>query len=219
MKPDQENAKRILDALAHFWIIKSEIEYLPDEHVDKLLDREIRDLLTTCFTKPQDVVFKTQRYFREPYPRRWIIRGKNGALVAHIGVHEKQIEGNGSTFRIGGICEVCVHPDYRGRGYVKLMLKCIHAWLSGHGFAFAVLFGDHRVYGSSGYVRIDNLVHGGDGDGWKPVKAMVREMSDTPWPGGEVRLPSRHSLTPAYPHRRGTAIFITTAQRSPERRN
>lgn len=169
--------------------MKQEIEYLPDESVDHALDREIRDLLTTCFTKPQDVVFKTQRYFREPYPHRWTIRNENGALVAHIGVHEKNVEAGDRTFRIGGICEVCVHPDYRGRGYLKLMLKCIHTWLVEHGFVFSVLFGDNRVYGSSGYVRIDNLVHGGDEEGWNPVKAMIREMSNTPWPAGEVRLP------------------------------
>lgn len=165
-----------------------DITYLPDERVDEAVDREIRDLLSTCFTKPRDVVFKTQRYFREPYPHRWIIRDEHGPIVAHIGVHEKNVEAGDKTFSIGGICEVCVHPDYRGRDYVKLILKCIHTWQTGHGFVFSVLFGDKRVYESSGYLKIHNLVHGGDKDGWTPVKAMVREMSETPWPGGEVRL-------------------------------
>ena len=50
--------------------MKPEIEYLSDERVDDALDLEIRGLLTTCFTKPQDVVFKDRRYFREPYPHR-----------------------------------------------------------------------------------------------------------------------------------------------------
>lgn len=169
--------------------MKPEIEYLPDSSVDEALDQEIRGLLTTCFTKSQDVVFKTQRCFREPYPHRWIIRGKHGALVAHIGVHEKKVELNGSTFRIGGICEVCVHPDYRGKGYVRMMLNCIHEWLSEHGFCFAVLFGDPLVYGSSGYVRVGNLVHGDPEKGWTPAHAMVHEVSSTSWPTGNVRLP------------------------------
>ena len=94
------------------------IEYLPDDNVTDTLDYELRSLLTTCFTKPQDVVFRDRQYFQEPYPHRWVIRDENNAIVAHIGVHEKQVETEGRTYRIGGIAEVCVHPDYRGKGYV-----------------------------------------------------------------------------------------------------
>ena len=106
------------------------IEYLPNDSVTGSMDYELRGLLTTCFTKPQDVVFRDRRYFREPYLHRWVIRDDNNAIVAHIGVHEKQGEAEGRTCRIGGIAEVCVHPDYRGKGYTRMMLKCIHAWLS-----------------------------------------------------------------------------------------
>ncbi len=81
------------------------MEYLSDDSVDDTVDRQIRVLLTTCFTKPQDIVFKTQRYFREPYPHRWVIRDVNKVLVAHVGVHEKQVLAGDKAFRIGGICE------------------------------------------------------------------------------------------------------------------
>ena len=117
------------------------IEYLPNDSVTDSMDYELRGLPTTCFTKPKDVVFRDRRYFREPYPHRWVICDENNAIIAHIGVHEKQVETEGLMYRIGGIAEVCVHPDYRGKGYVRMMLKCIHAWLSEHGFAFAVLWG------------------------------------------------------------------------------
>ncbi len=169
--------------------MKTEIEYLPDSSVDDALDEELRGLLTTCFTKPEDVVFGSQRYFREPYRHRWVVRDKHGAIVAHIGIHEKKIEAEGRTFRIGGIAEVCVHPDYRRKGYVRMMLRRIHDWLREHGFAFAVLFGAPPVYGSSGYEQVSNLVHGGGEKGWKQVMGMIKELSGTPWPRGEVRLP------------------------------
>lgn len=169
--------------------MKPEVEYLPDDSVDRTLDEELRGLLTTCFTKAQDVVFKDRRYFREPYPNRWVIRDGRGALVAHIGVHEKEVETGGTTFRIGGICEVCVLPAYRGRGYVRAMLESAHDWLTARGFVFAVLFGNPRVYGSSGYVQVTNLFHGGEEEGWKQVNAMVRELAGTPWPSEEVHLP------------------------------
>ena len=160
------------------------IEYLPDDNVTDTLDHELRGLLKTCFTKPQDVVFKYRRFFREPYPHRWVIRNENNAIIAHIGVHEKQVETECSMYRIGGISEVCVHPNYRGKGYVRMMLKCIHAWLSEHGFAFAVLFGDRLVYRSSGYVQVTNLFLGGSQEGWKQINRMIRDLCETPWPSG-----------------------------------
>ena len=169
--------------------MRPEIEYLPDASVDDALDRQLRDLLTTCFTRPQDVVFRDRRYFREPYPHRWIIRDKRRTIVAHIGVHEKQVEAAGRTYLVGGIAEVCVHPDYRGRGYVRMMLRTIHRWLSKHGFVFAVLFGDPHVYGSSGYIQSTNLFHGNDQEGWKPAKGMITELSETSWPRADVHLP------------------------------
>jgi hypothetical protein len=82
--------------------MKPEIEYLSDNSVDDALDQEIRGLLTTCFTKPQDVVFKDRRYFREPYPHRWVIRNGQGVLVAHIGVHEKEVEAEGMIRELFG---------------------------------------------------------------------------------------------------------------------
>jgi predicted N-acetyltransferase YhbS len=169
--------------------MKPEIEYLPDERVDDALDLEIRGLLTSCFTKPQDVVFNDRRYFREPYPHRWVIRDSHGALIAHIGVHEKHVEIEGSKFRIGGICEVCVHPDHRGKGYVRRMLKLIHEWLSERGFVFTILFGDPLVYGSSGYVQVANLFNGGDAEGWRQAKGLMNELSGTQWPSGKVLMP------------------------------
>jgi predicted N-acetyltransferase YhbS len=166
----------------------SKVEYIADENVDPGMDQELRNLLSTCFTKPKDYVFKTQRYFIEPYPNRWIVRGENGKVVAHIGVHEREIHAEGKVYRFGGIAEVCVHPDARGMGLVKKMLVVIHEWLSARNFAFSILMGDPRVYSSSGYVEVDNIVSGGGEAGWKPFEGMVKELSETPWPSGEVRL-------------------------------
>jgi hypothetical protein len=170
-----------------------EVEYLPDSSVDASLDAELRNLLTLCFTKPEDVVFKTQRYFHEPYPHRWVIRDTHGSIIAHAGVHEKTVEAGAHTFRIGGIAEVCVHPDFRGRGYVKKMLACVHDWLIRHEFEFAILFGKPDVYTSSSYVEVNNLIHDdvtSDGENCTSQSpAMVRQLSDTPWPAGQAYLP------------------------------
>lgn len=171
--------------------MNSNVQYLPDNTIDDALDAEIRGLLTTCFTKTEDVVFRTRRHFVEPYPHRWTIRDAQGRLVAHIGVHEKSAEVEGRTIRIGGIAEVCVHPDCRGRGYVKAMLECVHDWLRRNGYAFSVLYGDPKVYGSSGYVEVDNLAYGNDAEGWHRTSGMVRTVSGEAWPASEVRIPGK----------------------------
>lgn len=167
-------------------------EYVADATVDAAMDARICALLSECFTKPQDVVFRTQRYFREPYPHRWVITTGQGALVAHAGVHEKRIVAGGKTYRTAGLAEVCVHPGHRGQGCVRTMLASIHEWLVPRGFEFAVLFGNPRVYGSSGYVAVGNLVHDSDaGVGMfrKPISCLARELTGIPWPATDVYLP------------------------------
>jgi len=169
------------------------IAYLPDASVDAALDAEIRTLLTTCFKKPQDTIFATQRYFREPYPDRWVSRDAEGRLVAHIGVHAKTVQAAGIIHPIAGIAEVCVHPDYRGQGTVGRMLEIVHDRMRAAGRDFALLFGNPAIYRSSGYVAVDNLVHDADKPGGdtrrEPIAALVRPLTDIPWPAGEVYLP------------------------------
>ena len=173
-----------------------EITYLHDSMVDAEIDRKIRDLLTACFLKAESDVFRHRRYYKEPYPNRWVIRDDRQKFVAHIGVHEKVIQAPTGLHRFGGIAEVCVHPDARGRGYVKAMLAVIHSWLAERGFEFSVLFGDPEVYGSSGYTVVKNLVMDIDPTSpdspREPVTAMVRPLSESTWPDGEVYLPGLH---------------------------
>jgi hypothetical protein len=82
------------------------IEYIKDEDVDPGLDRELRNLLTICFTKPEDAIFLKRRYFREPPQHRWMIRVESTKIIAHIAIHEKVVKAKGKTYRIGGIAEV-----------------------------------------------------------------------------------------------------------------
>ena len=161
------------------------IEYLADACIDAAQDRELCGLLSTCFTGPVNEVFKTQRYFHEP----WVIRDERGALVAHVGVHEKLVEAGGESHRFGGIAEVCVHPDYRGRGYIKEMLAVIHDWQARHGFVYSILFGKPEVYGSSGYVAVENVYCRAAVDqAPKRMTALVKELAGAPWPAAAAHL-------------------------------
>ncbi len=163
-----------------------------DSDVDGVLDAQIRDLLSLCFTKPGDEVFRTQRFFREPPQHRWFLTGQHDPILAHVALHEKQVTCGSSDIRIGGVAEVCVHPHARGRGYVRKLLDAAHAWLRSQDIPFAVLFGDPRVYQSSGYHSVQNLFlpeKAASGTvTWEPKAAMICELSDRPWPPEHVYL-------------------------------
>lgn len=146
------------------------ITQLRDEEVSESLDRELRDLLSICFTKPEDEVFRYRRYWKEPPAYRWIMRNAGGDLIAHAAAHDKVIivggrepgpeesnspAGESEELRVAGMAEVAVHSAARGMGHVKELLGVAHPALQRIGFGFAILFGRPPVYRSSGY-RIAN---------------------------------------------------------------
>jgi predicted N-acetyltransferase YhbS len=174
-----------------------DIVYLPDREVDTSTDLAIRRLLTLCFRGEGDDVFKQRRYWKEPYPNRFVIRGPADNLIAHVGVHEKEVRSGDTRYRFGGIAEVCVHPDYRSRGYVRSMLNVIHPWLAERGFVFSILFGNPEYYSSSGYEKITNLTMDDNplqpgGKRHPATDVMVHALGPTPWPKAEVYLPGLH---------------------------
>lgn len=162
-----------------------DVKYVKDADVGYDLDLRLRELLSICFTKPGDEVFRDRRYFKECPSHRWIVYDEKDRLIAHVALHEKKVDSFGQEIPIGGIAEVCVHPEFRGQGLVRRLLSESHKWLRSHGYLFAVLFGDPLVYRSSGYVLVDNLLQKNKAeDGtvkWEPVVAMVCELGETKW--------------------------------------
>jgi len=175
-------------------------EYLPDSAVNADDDQQIRDLLMKCFTIEDTALLQTQRWFYESPAHRWVIRDERGVIVAHMAAHAKRVVCEGASWPIGGIADVCVHPEHRGRGHVRAIAREIHEFLRTHGFVFSVLFGSPKVYGSSGYVSVKNIWMEEDLPKWLPclstkgkwknVPGMVYELSDMRWFGAEmVELP------------------------------
>ncbi len=171
----------------------SSIEYRCDRDVDETLDQQIRSLLTRCFTGPQDAVFHHRRYFHEPCARRWFVRDGQMGIAAQVALHDKEVRAGENVHRIGGVAEVCVHPDFRGRGLVKQLLGEVHTWLKKNDVPFSVLLGDPHVYTSSGYQVVTNLFYDANQDGRKVRRvlssAMVCTMNEASWPNGDVYLP------------------------------
>jgi hypothetical protein len=165
------------------------IKIIDDGEVNPQLDAELRGLLSGCFTK--DPVFRTRRFWKEMPSRRAILRNAPGDLGGHVAVHRKVLGSMAGDLLVGGIADVCVRADCRGRGYVRAMLAKVHDDLAAGKFDFAMLFGDKAVYSSSGYVNIDNPLRFLEGDE-VVVKAfdyaMIRPVRLHDWPAGEIDL-------------------------------
>lgn len=164
-------------------LIGSGIEsfYLSDAEIDSDCDRAIRDLLCACFTRPEHARFKTQRFFYSPYPHRWLLRSGNRP-IAHLGIHEREMIAGPKRLPCGGIADVCVHPDFRGRGLMRRLLTDAHAWMRNRGWAFSILFGDEQVYQSSGYSRAPVVLENPPADIPQPMPALLYRLGDEHWP-------------------------------------
>lgn len=165
--------------------------YVADDRVDKALDRELRTLLSTCFTKPEDYVLHERRYFCDPYPHRWVMCDKGGTLIAQLGLHERYIEADGEVIAIGGLGDVCVLPAHRRKGYVKQLVAAADEKARELNFAFCLLFGNLKIYGSSGYVPVNNVYVEEKGKR-KKQPGLVKLISGRPWPMGRVHLQGRY---------------------------
>lgn len=168
------------------------VQDLPDADVSPSLDAELRSLLVLCFPKDQ-ALFSRHRHYKEPPAHRWIIRDSSGRLIAHACIHDKMLGSSEGDIHIGGVAEVCVHPNARGQGLVRLLLHHIQQWLATHNFEFSVLFGDANVYSSSGYVSIPNPIQYYEPatQQWltTPIaSAMILPLSARKWPTGQIDL-------------------------------
>ncbi len=167
-------------------------EYIPDKNVDQELDYKIRMLLCCCFTKQQDTVFKTQRFFKEMPAHRYLLWSDENKLVAHVAVHDKSVMYNDTEYAIAGIAEVCVHPDYRNKGMAKLLLSYVDNDRKKKGDAFSVLFGDADIYRSSGYQQVKNILEPTDNTNWEIAEYAMSKPLNMEWPQGKVFLECGH---------------------------
>jgi len=165
------------------------VTYLEDSSVTGALDRQLRCLLSACFTDP---CFVGQRYCHEMPRHRWIITDGDGELAAHLAAHDKMIGASTGDLRVLGIAEVCVREDFRGRGLVRKMIEASHAWARTQKFPYAMLFGMPAFYSSSGYICIRNPIRrfNPGRKEWEisPMdSAMVCALCEAPlWPEGEI---------------------------------
>jgi len=169
------------------------IEYLKDSEVDAALDQELRTLLSSCFRGPHNARFEHQRFFDQMPQHRWLIRDADGHLIAHLAMHDKVLGSTAGDLRVAGVAEVCVAQTHRGQGLVRRMLVAAEIWASAQEMSFAVLFGNHKIYESSGYVPVTNSIRRFKPDTgvWtlEPMPSFqVKPLGKVTWPEGDIDL-------------------------------
>ena len=168
-------------------------EYIREPAVSERVDAELRELISGCFTQPSNAFFRERRYAHEMPLHRYLLRDSRERLVAHVAVHEKRVGVGDVDIIIGGIAEVCVHETQRGRGVARQLLDEAHRGLVLEGINFALLFGEMRLYASSGYQPLAAVIRRLDiatqrFESAPSQLALYKPLSERPWPEGAVDL-------------------------------
>lgn len=167
------------------------IQFIPDENVSATLDEQLRKLLVICF--PDEKIFATQRFLYEKPKYRWFVFNERSEPVAHTALHIKSIKTDVDEHAFGGIAEVCVHPDYRRRGLVHALMNKVDEFLKNEKIPFAILFGEGKIYHSSGYKEITNEIRHFDPKSNKWIVEInkdgkYKKLLDLNWPQGQIDL-------------------------------
>jgi predicted N-acetyltransferase YhbS len=169
------------------------LEYAREPDVSSQLDRELRELISSCFDQPHNAFFRERRYAQEMPMHRFMLRSEGGSLVAHLAVHEKRITVAGAELQVGGMAEACVHRSERGHGQLRRLLSHAHEQLLERGIEHALLLGEAAIYGSSGYQPLDASIRRFEPktqsfEDSKVACALYKRLTEKPWPAGPVDL-------------------------------
>ncbi len=167
------------------------VQFIMDENITEVLDQQLRNLLTICFPKEQ--IFARQRFLYEKAKYRWFAFNEQSQPVAHTALHIKMMKTQDGEYSFGGIAEVCVHPEYRRKGLVHALMDKVDEFLRNEKIPFALLFGEGKIYLSSGYEEMKNEIRYFDPKREKWIveinkDARFKELSDLKWPEGRIDL-------------------------------
>ncbi len=76
---------------------------------------------------------------------------ENGRIRAVIGIYYQNLNVCGERLKVGGIGNVCVHPDARGKGYMRLAMDAVTEEMKHNGTDFSFLDGHRQRYRYFGY--------------------------------------------------------------------
>ncbi|MFP4443678.1 MAG: GNAT family N-acetyltransferase [Spirochaetia bacterium] len=94
---------------------------------------------------------RLQRVDPSMEPRQNRLLFCNGRLASSVSVYLWHCRLSGLTPKAGLIGGVCTHPDFRRRGFVRMLMGDVLSFMKQEDCSLSWLYGKNKVYGSSGY--------------------------------------------------------------------
>ena len=169
-------------------------EIIDEAKITPAQDAEIRALLFEAFPDGR-TSFAETRHWHGSAPQYSVVARRAGRVVGNAGIVVRDVRSGETAVRVAGIQNLGVHPHERGKNLGgKLLAKGV-AEARRRGIAFGLLFCVpqlERYYASNGWKKIDISVIMQYQGQTCPIPgkniAMVQELTDRRFPGGDIDL-------------------------------
>ena len=133
-----------------------QVRIVKESEVARSLDAAIRRGLCICFPQDKDVFSKTRKWHGSgPVYSVFVQEGDN--VIAHVGMVDRVIKVGDKEYRIAGVQNMFVIPEYRGTGLSNAVLSSAMEEAKRQGFDYGLLFTTEytkEVYARNGWVQI-----------------------------------------------------------------
>lgn len=116
----------------------------------------IKNFLIKCFddnSKFSNVVYNN------PYLEECLFLYLDNKIIGHIGINRRIISHKNKTYIIGGVGDVAIDNEYRGKGFGSKLMKEVSKILKKENYNIGVLFNHPKLdnfYSSCGWIPKDN---------------------------------------------------------------
>lgn len=176
-----------------------QIQIIQETQISSSLDRDIKQTLCTCFPKNQAIYSRT-RAWHDNEPVWTIYIEQDGKVIAHLGFSDQNIQVENECFHVAGVQNVCVLPEYRGRGLSRQLSQAAMHKAQQLEYDFGMLFTREPLvkwYSSADWIFLKErtVLHFDEQGQEVPIPDDQRPMYHTllhkNFPAGIIRLQTR----------------------------
>ena len=126
--------------------------FIAEYEIDTALEQQILELRRACFEDSA-----RDRIYYKQLPHHRLLAHHSDQLIANIAIDHRVITIDCKPYKIFGLIDVCVAPQYRNQGIASALLEEITERGEQYGIDFLVLFAsDSRIYEKNGFHLVDN---------------------------------------------------------------